>query len=259
MPIAPRTHLVAILLGVFLLPGCHRSLSEDSSQPPLRAGLVSQTSAGASVGGQSIELVRFGVSSPVVLVIAGIHGDETSGCYVAEQLIACLRTSPPLDAAGSVAIIARANSDGCAKRHRTNAHGVDINRNFPAANWKPTRPGSYYGGQASGSEPETAALVGVIESLKPRLIISIHSIQQGRECNNYDGPARDLAEAMSRLNHYPAKATIGYATPGSLGSWAGIDRHIPIVTLELPRHLSGNDAWLANRAALLMAIEAQGG
>jgi murein peptide amidase A len=259
MPIPPRAHLVALLVGICLLPGCHRSSIHDLSQQQLPASRVSQTSVGASVRGQPIELIRFGNSSPVVLVIAGIHGDEISGCYVAEQLIAHLRTSPPGDGTGAVAIIARANPDGCVKRNRTNAHGVDLNRNFPAANWKPTRPGLYYAGQASGSEPETAALVGVIESLKPRLIITIHSIQRGQECNNYDGPARDLAEAMSRLNHYPVRPAMGYATPGSLGSWAGIDRHIPIITLELPRHLSGDDAWLANRAALLMAVRSQRG
>jgi len=33
---------------------------------------------------------------------------------------------------------------------------------------------------------------------------------------------------------YFIRPQIGYPTPGSLGSWLGIDRGIPILTLELP-------------------------
>ena len=59
---------------------------------------------------------------------------------------------------------------------------------------------------------------------------------------------------MGRHNGYPVTATMGYPTPGSLGSWAGIDRQIPIVTLELPREQPGHEAWVTNREALLAAI-----
>jgi len=61
---------------------------------------------------------------------------------------------------------------------------------------------------------------------------------------------------MSGHNGYPPAATIGYPTPGSLGSYAGIDRQIPMITLELPRTLPGQAAWDNNRAALLAAISA---
>jgi hypothetical protein len=47
---------------------------------------------------------------------------------------------------------------------------------------------------------------------------------------------------------------MGYPTPGSLGTWAGVDRQIPIVTLELPARQRGEDGWKANREALLAAI-----
>ena len=52
------------------------------------------------------------------------------------------------------------------------------------------------------------------------------------------------------LNGYEAKDNIGYPTPGSLGSWAGIDRQIPMITLELPRKMGGEEAWEQNRQAL---------
>ena len=39
-------------------------------------------------------------------------------------------------------------------------------------------------------------------------------------------------------------------------SYAGIDRQIPMITLELPRDLSSEAAWQQNREALLEAIHA---
>ena len=48
----------------------------------------------------------------------------------------------------------------------------------------------------------------VFERLQPRLIITVHSMD--KPTNNYDGPAREMAELMSRYNGYPPTATIGY-------------------------------------------------
>jgi predicted deacylase len=203
---------------------------------------------GQSVEGRPIELVRFGEGPAPVLVIAAIHGDEPTSKYVADHLIQMLADVPKVNAA----VIPCANPDGLAADQRTNAYGVDLNRNFPAANWKKSHPGRTDGGPAPASEPESAALVEVLRSLKPRLIISIHSMET--PCDNYDGPGQEIAELMSRHNHYPVRATIGYPTPGSLGSWAGIDRLIPVITLELPRHQSGEAAWQANRDALLATL-----
>ena len=62
----------------------------------------------------------------------------------------------------------------------------------------------------------------------------------------------------SRFNEYPAQASIGYPTPGSFGSWAGVDRRIPTITLELPKGQSGAQGWQGNRAALLAIIHAAG-
>ena len=56
------------------------------------------------------------------------------------------------------------------------------------------------------------------------------------------------------LNGYPLSASMGYPTPGSLGSWAGVDRRIPTVTLELPRNLDENRCWEHNAAAVLAFV-----
>ena len=53
-------------------------------------------------------------------------------------------------------------------------------------------------------------------------------------CVNYDGPAAAWADAVAAACGWPARADIGYPTPGSLGSWLGVDRGLPVLTLELP-------------------------
>ena len=47
-------------------------------------------------------------------------------------------------------------------------------------------------------------------------------------------PAAAWAEAVAGACGWPARGEIGYPTPGSFGSWLGVDRGLPILTLELP-------------------------
>jgi protein MpaA len=149
-------------------------------------------------------------------------------------------------------IVPLVNPDGFALRKRRNARGVDLNRNFPTRNWQPGSPRSrMYGGPSPASEPETRAVMRIIARYRPDRIVTIHSIGRGRFCNNYDGPARAIANAMSRRNSYPVTENIGYPTPGSFGTWAGVERLIPVVTLELPSAASPLRCWLDNRDALL--------
>jgi protein MpaA len=245
-----------VAVSGFLAGGCARtrpapvghSVATRPAPPPVPPAIVTRSQIGTSVEGRPIGMVRFGNGAAPVLIIGAIHGDEPTSEYVAQRLIEVLGASR----GAGVAVIPCANPDGLAAHHRTNAHGVDLNRNFPAANWKGTGRGVNFGGHQPLSEPESAALHEVIESLKPRLIVSIHSMRS--PCDNFDGPGEHVAKVMSQSNGYPVRPNIGYPTPGSLGSWAGIDRQIPIITLELPRVQAGDAAWMANREALLNAI-----
>lgn len=214
------------------------------------------TTIGYSVQRRPIELHQLGgdVTRPV-LIMGAIHGDEQTSAAVAAGMLDHLTRHADAMRGVPVAVITMANPDGYAAGTRVNANRIDLNRNFPATNWSSRSAGRArrnFGGAASASEPETLALMQTIERLQPRLIVSIHSME--KPCNNYDGPAQAVAEAMARYNGYPATPTIGYPTPGSLGSWAGIDRQIPMITLELPRKLDGQQAWENNRDAILSAI-----
>ena len=210
---------------------------------------------GNSVEGRPLTLTIFGHGSPAVFILGGIHGDEPNSAVVAEVLIAHLRENPSLYAGRTIGILPAANPDGLVRRQRGNAHNVDLNRNFPAVNWQASPAGLSHG-YCPSSEPETWAIRKAIRLLEPACIVSIHAISGGRECNNYDGPARVLAELMSGYNGYPATASIGYPTPGSLDSWTGIDQQIPTITLELPKGESGRQSWKQNRGALLALIRA---
>ena len=215
-----------------------------------------QVVLGKSVEGRPITMYVFGDGGDVTFIFAGIHGNEGAGVTLAQALLEQLSVEGVVLPGRTVAILPRTNPDGLAANRRANAHGVDLNRNFPAVNWERRPAGQYFGGLSAGSEPETRAVILAVEQLQPARIISIHSIDRGRQCNNYDGPAAALARVMGAQNGYPVKASIGYPTPGSFGAWAGTQRNVPTITLELPHGSSPQQFLPGNRSALLAAIEA---
>jgi len=216
---------------------------------------VKTFTVGRSVEGRAIEGHYF--PSPArhtVLVLGGFHGDEPKSVFVARRFIDLLCAHRKAADGARWIVVPLVNPDGYAKRKRRNALQVDINRNFPTRNWTCTLPRSrMYGGPSHASEPETRAVMAVVKRFRPKRIVTIHSIGDDRHCNNYDGPGRALAIAMRRHNRYPVTASIGYPTPGSFGAWAGVERNIATVTLELPSRHSPKRCWEENFQALLSA------
>lgn len=210
---------------------------------------------GYSVKGVPITMHVFGTQGRAALIFGAIHGSEPNSGQLARRLLDHLIENPVAYSGRRVAIIPVASPDGLVRTRRLNEHNIDLNRNFPAANWAASKPGANYGGEKPASEPETQAIIKAVEMLQPDRIVSIHAITNGRECNNYDGPGAELAEAMKAKNGYRVAKTIGYPTPGSFGSWAGIDRQIATITLELPVDLPGDECWSKHREALLTVIQ----
>jgi len=190
---------------------------------------------GESQNGLPLEFYQ-PVSGPSdILVMGSIHGDESLSTVLLSE---CLRSLAPADLHSTV--ILAANPDGVLQGTRCNARGVDLNRNFPTENWSPepvfyrNRPGEPQNiplspGEAAGSEAETQALIKLIESRPPRLIISIHGYLDCIDDPDASAIARDLA-TRSGMELVP---DVGYATPGSFGSWCK-EKDIPIITYELP-------------------------
>lgn len=239
------------------LGGCGCPWFAPPKQPPVQSAAYRSVQVGKSVGGRAIRMYIFGHSGPMTFIFAGIHGNEPSSEFVALHLIEHLLGHESVYKSSRVAVLPSANPDGLLAGTRVNANAVDCNRNFPAANWKPKSHAARYSpGKAPASEPETRALLEAIGILKPDAIVSIHSTSTFDPCNNYDGPAEEFAKLMSDHNGYPPKASVGYPTPGSFGTWAGVERKIPTITLELPHKDSGQKVWPGNRDALLALIAA---
>lgn len=213
---------------------------------------------GRSVEGRPIEgYVRGKRGRPTILVFGGFHGDEPKSVFLARRLIELLTTNPSAASNVRWVVLPVVNPDGYEQRKRRNANQVDINRNFPTKNWARTSKRSrMFGGNEPASEPETEVVIRVVKRYPPVRIVTVHSIDGYRQCNNYDGPGRAVAVAMSRINGYPVTHSIGYGTPGSFGTWAGLEREIPTITLELPSHHSPKRCWEDNCPALLTCAEA---
>jgi protein MpaA len=93
----------------------------------------------------------------------------------------------------------------------------------------------YYPGKKPGSEQETLFQITLIKRYKPQKILSVHS---PLGFYDFDGPSSDLdslerwLDTISRETNHPLKK-FGFF-PGSLGNYAGHERNIFTLTLELP-------------------------
>lgn len=162
-----------------------------------------------------------------VLVLGCMHGDEPQGEYLINEYIKS-------NADTKLMFVPCVNPDGVKAKTRVNSNGVDINRNFPTKNWELTEKNEFFGGNIPASEIETKFLVEIIEKYKPKFILTLHAPYK---VVNYDGDALEIAEKISEIINYPVESSIGYPTPGSFGTWAGIEKNIPTITLELDEEI----------------------
>jgi hypothetical protein len=158
-----------------------------------------------SVEGRPIRAVRVpGGDEGAVLICAGIHGVEYIATEVALGALAALRDGDSawtsLRERADVWVVPSLNPDAYARtweqggdgtlpQLRTNARGVDLNRNFPLpapqepvwftfAGWRTGSDdpaNSFYRGEQPLSEPESVALAGLLERVRFAASVSLHS------------------------------------------------------------------------------------
>ncbi len=216
-------------LPTFLIPGQYRIVGTSVQRLPILSFVLGQ-------------------GSDVTFILATIHGNEPAGTLLVRRLGKYLQQQPHLMAGRTVVLLAVANPDGMAHNSRFNANGVDLNRNFPASN----RLNDKQSGATALSEPEARLVKQLIEQYSPDRIVSIH---QPLACIDYDGPGTTLAVRMAQYCNLRVKR-LG-AKPGSLGSYAGVDLDIPIITFEMLQGDSGLDSqtlWRRYGKALIAAI-----
>ncbi len=172
-----------------------------------------------------------------LLVIAGVHGEEPDTTV---SLSRALRSIPTGAISPSVGLVLSVNPDGLNLGTRGNAKGVDLNRNFPTANWQ-SEPAicrwhadeelalPISTGASPGSEPETEALIGLIQTARPARILALHG---PLACIDDPEPGA-FSRWLSASTGLPLLEEIGYPTPGSLGTW-GAENDLPVITWEFP-------------------------
>ncbi len=210
-----------------------------TSEQCRKSGL--SASGGLSARGQPIMVRRFvplktGDSHGVrILLLGGIHGDELTASAVVFQWMQWMQTAPAQDFSWTV--VPAANPDGllAPKPQRVNAHGVDLNRNFPTPGWQQDAPRYWaratgndprrFPGKAPLSEPESRWISAEMERFQPQVIISVHA---PFGVLDFDGPA-PTPHQFGRLLFNPVGVY-----PGSLGNYSGVHKNVPVITIELP-------------------------
>ena len=245
-----KVSTLCILFGVLALAGCVEPVQYPQivGEVPTAIIPVQYRIVGTSVQRRPIMCIELGTGSDVIFIMATIHGNEAAGTPLVRRLSWYLRERPELLSGRKVVLMAVANPDGMVNGTRYNARGVDLNRNFEAAN----RINTKETGLLPLSEPEAVIIKQLIEKYRPDRIVSIH---QPLNCIDYDGPAQMLAIHMGKYCALPVRK-LG-ARPGSLGSYAGLTLGIPIITFEMlptDSQLNSDALWRKYGRALLAAI-----
>jgi murein peptide amidase A len=244
----PFHRLAALLFAIFSIASSAHAASPcaefAAKLPNLSTALCEaaklQPTGVRSVAGQMLwsRDIRPSQAHLRVLVVGGIHGDELSSAALPFHWIKLAAQS-----AGEGAqtihwrFVPVLNPDGLLSQppSRVNAHGVDLNRNFPTPDW--AREANIYWEKRTGkdprrwpgpsamSEPETRFLHDQMRRFKPDLIVSIHAPYGVLD---FDGPSVPPAR-LGRL--YLDQVGI---FPGSLGNYGGVHKGVPVVTIELP-------------------------
>lgn len=219
----------------------------EAPPPPAPAQL------GSSVLGNA--LTCHGLRPANVLVMGGVHGDESEAVFLAHLLLA--RGCP-------VPLIPCANPDGALLRQRWNRNNVDLNRNLPTPDWSPEALNTRYPpGAAPASEPETRAFLSALEQVRPSTVLSLHSYKE--TFIEIERPETELSESLNTAIRAYAEAagierrqSIGYPTPGALGAY-GRANGLLVLTYELERGRSHGEleALAEPLLRLIDALEAE--
>ncbi len=170
---------------------------------------------GHTVEGRGLQATRLGPADERhrVLVVGSIHGDEREGHEVIRRL---RRKRAPFEV--ELWTVKSVNRDGAAAQTRGNAHGVDLNRNFPYR-WRAAEPpgSGNYPGHEPASEPETRAVMRLIRRLRPDVTIWYHQ-PWGQVLAPCSGKAR-AEKLYARIARMPLERCRGQSLRGTATSW----------------------------------------
>lgn len=227
---------------------------------------------GTSTQGRPLQAYRVGQGPIKVVLVGDIHGDYEANTHVlAQQLLAYFQAHPTdVPASVSLWVVPTLNPDGLTGGSRSNARGVDLNRNADtdldgcAGNdWSPDSYDSEgehadAGGAYPFSEPETQALRDFVTDAW--IVVFYHSAAEaifGDTCGRHLPTAR-LASVLAEGSDYPVppEGWSGYQITGDFCDYLA-GEGVAAVTVELTDHRSPEiERNLAGVQALLAAVDA---
>lgn len=183
---------------------------------------------GESVNGIAIHAWWPSTSHPTRVVWAAIHGEESVTLQAAHHLLRVVHAD---DACAVVVPVL--NPDGVLAGTRQNARGVDLNRNFPGDTWSSVPSPTFWStstvrtserrtqlsspGTHAGSEPETQAIMSLVERVEPELVLDLHT---PLDCIiAMSDRAQPFAEHLAEPAGMPIVRQLAGPTPGDSASW----------------------------------------
>lgn len=254
----------------------HDRMQRLASEYPRLVQVIQLGATAADAGGRPLVAMRISANSgtaataskPGVLMLGGVHSREIANPELlmgwAETLVKGYGTDPaatalldgrrlivfPVVNPDGHAIVERAYADqkySSGLMQRVNGRpggGVDLNRNFPF-HWGEVgaspKPGSEtYRGPAAGSEPETQAVMKLVEAEKPAMVLDWHShggmvlAPYGHnEVPKDDAGMRAIGAAIKRQNGYRVMTSWEFGSgSGTSKDWAYGVHNIPAFTVE---------------------------
>lgn len=183
---------------------------------------------GESVNGIAIDAWWPSTTTPTRVLWAAIHGEESVTLQAAQHLLRVVHAD---DACAVVVPVL--NPDGVLAGTRQNARGVDLNRNFPGETWSDAPSPTFWPtttvrtderrtqlsspGTHPGSEPETQAIMSLVERVAPELVIDLHT---PLECViALSERSLPFAEHLAEPARLPIVRRLDAPTPGDSASW----------------------------------------
>ena len=213
------------------------------------ANVIETRVIGRSVDGRPITAYRMGTpGGRVVLLIGEIHGDETKGCLIT-RLLRTMPTPVGID----MWLIDTMNPDGEVDGTRTNANGVDLNRNFEVGwNYIPRSTTNHqYSGEHPADQPETRAVEAFIREIRPSIGIWYH---QDANTISISGARPEIPTLYGQIvGLEPGTVACSQMCTGTAGTFA--NRTIAGSTnflVELPGSANVNDTMIRLHAEAVL-------
>lgn len=255
---------------LLVLPACYVGFA--CSQPALaswgdvwRPSAVGGASAqffgawqtfGASLERRPLQFAVWGSGKRTVLVMGPLAGDRPEGVGIIDKLAAYM-TKAKLVPGMRVLVVRDPNPDGRARGWPYNARAVDLDTNFPTAGWRKTpRADRWSSGRVPRSEPETRAVVRILQEIGPQRVVFIATGTRGNSVG-YLGAGEAIARQAAAAADLPLWSFDVAAHTASCPAYVHGELGLAVILLMCRPRVSADENWQALYRSILVLLELQ--